>query len=434
MELVNYTKLISDEVEGKLPKGSDAGMEYASRVFDNMDTLNRAILGFDQGTETNLVKKDNGRYDVNMGTFFNYTYGKYSPMSRHLMFFEIMGLMPSKLREAYERGQLVTYGDSIKWAGANGLNLPRADKGEIKGKLSENFMIMDFVGIKDQTKTILKKMQDKGLTILSQHDMVAMRFAEAKPSLRMVNHYINNLGGIPTGDGWTYIGFDRKGQVGLEVRYNIADKVWEIRNGDNITQVRKYFYLSSSNEHGYIPTSAEAVFCLVLDWLFTRKDRDGFKGALAFMADVFVDKITVGFGDSGRDGKGQLEHFLENKVGMLQVALAGKGQVHNGTFMPFLQRGGDLGKAFQAYEAAGYTVFNHKTGRFIVVDAGMAGMARVDGRTILSVAVDKEAKGSGRLSLGCIPTAALWVEDDNDISEEDDDVVIIYDSSEDSED
>ena len=93
--------------------------------------------------------------------------------------------------------------------------------------------------------------------------------------------------------------------------------------------------------------------------------------------------------------------MLPRKMGALSLGLRG--------LIPTLvmSKDGDLISGAEAYEAQGFSVFMHKGGKYIVVDAEHMGFARIEEKTFIAWKADKHVKYTGRMLSG-VPTAAEY--------------------------
>jgi hypothetical protein len=379
--------------------------DFARHIFANLHPLDRWLISYNRTDDESVFEKE-GEIDIEASdTSSKWMYG---PYYRHLVaMHHIGGITPSFVKEAYDNGTLLRKGEKLKWAVALGLPDVQDYDNTLKGCV---LIIEPFVD-NGKERVELQKLRKRGVMIVNEHDLWLETIQHADIKNLHVNRLISDLGGTPKSDGWTEIRFN--GSLFLQCRVTRKNG-WEFRT-DEVSegqQLRKFFWISCGSKGFGVTENATAAF-LVIDYLFSKYDNNQFKGALAYLPELFVEVPMTGWGDSTDEKKGMLESFLERKLGMLQLGLAGKGTAHNSTWMGFMQAGGSLSGACRWFEDAGYPVFAHKTGRYITIDEmGCTGLVRLGNvaekcdKTILPCKLDKKHKAGGRMGLANVPTAA----------------------------
>lgn len=317
------------------------------------------------------------------------------PKSRYFKnlchFLALGGFLPKSLKKAHTGNRLYIWGEDYAWAGIEGVNLPEVQK-ESTIEWGTAIILAKPESFRSKEKREWKEaIEKKGCRFISLNQLYCEKVAEAATTEADLINYITNVGGKLNSEGWWEIKFKRYTLV--EVKFH--EGTWYYREGTQEFELRNYHTIG-----GLVPQSKHAVMLMVLNYLLTSKTEEDLRGRRAFMSNVFVDNIYVGYSHK------LLDKFNANKCGTL---LAGLGA---NTLMPVLAKDGNLVCAAKAYEALGYSVFMHKGAKYIVVSAECAGFARQGNKTYVGWHADKQAKLTGR-NLFSVPTAGLYVDDED---------------------
>lgn len=302
-------------------------------------------------------------------------------------FLTLGGILPSFAVNAHKKGKLFTWNGGFAWA-EEVLGLAVAKETEYSN-LQDAVVIYKHLNKEEKEAAELLK-ERYGVRFLTINELYCHKVAETNVTEEQLVAYIQNMGGKLSADGWWQIKFKR--YTLLEVKFENGS--WVYREGTQELHLRRFHSLS-----GLVPKSSHAVMLVVLNYLLTSKNEEDLRGRRAFMSNVFVDPIHVGYSHK------LLDKFVENKLGAIRLGL------NQNNWMPALCKDGDLVTAAKAYENAGYSVFMHKGAKYVVVQAECAGFARQEGKTFVAWHADKQAKLTGR-NLFSVPTAGLYVEDD----------------------
>lgn len=317
-----------------------------------------------------------------------------NPKSRFLKnlchFLALGGFLPESVKKARAENRLYVWGEDYAWAGNEGLSLP-----EVQQESQINWVDAVILAKPESFRSKVKRewkeaMEAKGCRFISLNELYSMKVAEASTSEEDLINYIKNVGGKLSAENWWEIKFKKYTLVEIKLH----EGTWYYREGTQEFVLRNYHTVG-----GLVPNSKHAVMLAVLNYLLTSKNEEDLRGRRAYMSNVFVDNIYVGYSHK------LLDKFNANKCGTL---LAGLGV---NTLMPVLAKDGNLVRAAKAYEAIGCSVFMHKGAKYIVVGAECAGFARQENKTFVGWHADKQAKLTGR-NLFSVPTAGLYIDDE----------------------
>jgi hypothetical protein len=315
-------------------------------------------------------------------------------------FVSLGGIIPQSVYQANRDGKLFTWSeeDSYGWSA----HLPKAnetgewvthDEGDKEFKPSSNLQgaTILYKKLSSSERKLLNKLKSQfNLRLMNLHDIYSEKVAETDVTEESIITYIKSLNGKMNENGWWVIKF--KKYTLLEVK--LEKGIWYYREGTQDLVLRNYHTIS-----GIVPVSKHSVMLAVLNFLLTSKTEEDLRGRRAFMANVFVDKIYVGYSHK------LLDKANSNKVGCIQLGLSDKNH------FSLLVSDGNLVGAAKAYEKLGYSVFMHKGGKYIVVEAECVGFTRNDDKTQVAWYADKHAKLTGR-ALFMVATAAEYIEDE----------------------
>lgn len=302
------------------------------------------------------------------------------------------GFLSTIAVEARQNGQLFVWQDDFPWAGSEGINLPSVSMSDDSLLVKDSVLIHKSSFTKKEAREWKERKEKEGVVFMSHNQLYCAKVAESKIDEEGVTTYIQNLGGKFV-DGWWQIKF--KKFTTLEVKFQ--DGTWIYREGNQELVLRRYHTIG-----GQVPQSPNAIMLIVLNYLLTSRNEEDLRGRRAFLSNVFIDPIFVGYSHR------LLDRFNGNKCGTLLGGVSAK------TLMPVIVKDGNLVAAAKAYEAKGMSVFMHKGAKYIVVEAECAGFARSEeGKTFVAWHADKQAKLTGR-NLFSVPTAGEYVDDDED--------------------
>jgi hypothetical protein len=181
----------------------------------------------------------------------------------------------------------------------------------------------------------------------------------------------------------------------LEVKLQWLGKegVWSYEEDGTVQKKTRRFYTING-----APADCHKALTCGLAYFINASGEQDYKGRRAFLPSLFQDEISVGYSHP------LLNEMVPNKMGALSLGLRG--------LIPALvmAKDGNLIPGAEAYEALGYSVFMHKGGKYIVIDAEHMGFARIDGKTFVAWKADKHVKYTGRMLSG-VPTAAEYKTD-----------------------
>lgn len=303
-------------------------------------------------------------------------------------FLALGGFLPSIVTDALAKGKLYSYSENT-YPWVSSLNIP--DYATPGLDLYSAVIIYRRLNIKDKevVETLKKKYQ---VTFLSLNDLYCHKVAETDVTEDQLVAYLQNVGGKLI-EGWWQIKFKR--YTILEVKFDKDKGSWIYREGSQELVLRNFHSVS-----GLVPTSKHTIMLVVLNFLLTSKNEEDLRGRRAFMSNVFIDPIFVGYSHK------LLDKFNSNKLGAIRL---GCGR----NWMPALVKDNDLVTAAKAYEEKGYSTFLHKGAKYVVIEAECAGFARSEGKTFVAWHADKQAKLTGR-NLFSVPTAGEYIDDEED--------------------
>jgi hypothetical protein len=322
-------------------------------------------------------------------------------------FVSLGGIIPNSVKQAAEFNKLFVWSEDDvsgwnahlplakseeKWADKTGAEVSEK---MFNASVSSNLQgaIILYKKLSSSERKLLETLQATfKFTLMNMNDIYAAKVAEANVTEEDAFAYIRSLNGKMNEQGWWTIKFRK--YTTLEVK--LENGVWSYREGTQDLVLRNYHTIS-----GKVPNSKHAVMISVLNYLLTSRTEEDLRGRRAFMSNVFVDKIYVGYSHK------LLDKANANKAGTILLGLSDKNH------FPVLAKDGDLVKAAKAYEALGYSVFMHKGGKYIIIEAECVGFTRNEDKTQVAWYADKHAKLTGR-ALFLVATAGEYFEDDED--------------------
>lgn len=199
---------------------------------------------------------------------------------------------------------------------------------------------------------------------------------------------IRTLGGKVAGKG----AFTLRVSKWLEVKLQFLEKegVWAYEEDGTVQKKTRLYYTINGR-----PADTHKALACGLAYFMNATGEQDYKGRRAFLPSLFQDEISVGYSHP------MLNQATPRKMGALSLGLRG--------LIPTLimSKDGDLISGAEAYEALGYSVFMHKGGKYIVIDAEAIGFARIENKTYVAWKADKHVKYTGR-QLAMVPTAAEY--------------------------
>jgi hypothetical protein len=199
---------------------------------------------------------------------------------------------------------------------------------------------------------------------------------------------IQTLGGKVAGKG----AFTLRVSKWLEVKLQFKEKegVWTYEEDGTVQKKTRLYYTINGQ-----PADTHKALACGLAYFMNASGEQDYKGRRAFLPSLFQDEISVGYSHP------LLDAMLPHKMGALSLGLRG--------LIPTLvmSKDGDLISGAEAYEAQGFSVFMHKGGKYIVIDAEHMGFARIEEKTFIAWKADKHVKYTGRMLSG-VPTAAEY--------------------------
>lgn len=315
-------------------------------------------------------------------------------------FVSLGGIIPQSMYKANRENKLFVWSDADSFGWTS--HLPRAneagewetqEEGDKVFKPSSNLQNATIIykKLSASERKLLNKLQTQfNFKLVNLNDIYAEKVAESNVTEENLVSYIKNIKGKMNENGWWVIKFKR--YTTIEVKFQ--DGVWHYREGTQDLVLRNYHAIS-----GKPPVSQHAVMLAVLNYLMTSRTEEDLRGRRAFMSNVFVDKIYVGYSHK------LLDKANANKVGCIALGCSEKNH------FTVLAKDNNLVRAAKAYEDLGYSVFMHKGGKYIVVEAECVGFTRNEDKTQVGWYADKHAKLTGR-ALFMVATAAEYIEDE----------------------
>lgn len=305
------------------------------------------------------------------------------------------GFFPSDLRRAIEEGKVIRCGNVPAWVeDEDGLNVPDLEDVmdtpealhgmHVIGDLAASQMFTSYQDVANFRSRY--KIKEWNTTRIFNATL-----SEAEVTQEVLHNFLTNTGFKLLEDGrWSFL-FKSYSEVTLE--WDEEHDTYIVGVNDDEKELKQFFFLNNVA----ISKEPHKMALLVVGYLLASFKETELTGRFAFLSAAFVDEVYVGFSHD------ILEQFRRNKCGIVQMHIKPR------NFLPIMENGGDLVSAASEFERLGHSVFMHKGGKYIVVDAECAGFSRINGHTHVAWYADKEAKLTGR-NLFSVATAAEWVD------------------------
>jgi hypothetical protein len=176
----------------------------------------------------------------------------------------------------------------------------------------------------------------------------------------------------------------------VKLQYLEKEGVWAYEEDGTVQKKTRLYYTVNGQ-----PADTHKALACGLAYFINASGEQDYKGRRAFLPSLFQDEVSVGYSHP------LLDAMLPRKMGALSLGLRGLSPTL------VMSKDGDLISGVKAYEGQGYSVFMHKGGKYIVIDAEHIGFTRIAEKTLVAWKADKHVKYTGRMLSG-VPTAAEY--------------------------
>lgn len=249
-----------------------------------------------------------------------------------------------------------------------------------------------YLGLKSKVwDKLVRALQEQGVIFVTLNDLMVAKLLEAQLGAEGFANYEGNLKSEPhIQNGKVYTGiklgeyhsfYFRHDEEGMYVIDGVGEDV----------------LLNSFSINGHVIVDRHLVFALVVNYLATARSYRVMQGRKAYLANVFVDDINVGFTHDLLD----LNKAWKNGNIIVSATTAG--------YVPLITKGGPAHnlKASRQYHAMGIPTFLHKAAKWLLVGDGARSVGmdlNAEGDVSYMTNVDKASKMMGRYLHG-VPTA-----------------------------